>query len=405
MKSLVEKGLHFDEERDDCAAFVKKFEDYHRTTNIIRDYDGFDCAEHEYLHISKKEYDNVRLDSQVFQPDRRLSNEWVRRLLDSNSLVEIASKTQEERNRVAGNDSHVGRTLTEREEAGKESDDGNEVANATAAKLDNPPDMSMRETILPGSGAEEKSPHKYPLTANKASETSTKSRPKMPQGLRSSFVQDFSQQPAAHSNDQEPGAEENPILEELRSPIDAAAAFPNLKGATDEASACRISNVKRSIAEQLSRQSNLVRRITSPIADADNSFEELSPVRSATVPVFKLQGSQDTIDIDSLREAKDRDTQAPTVSDTTVVPTETRPAQEQEAPEDEVQETAEVVFNVSIVHTDNFGRLVMHALTVAEAISPGFGAVFVARRVELEDWEDYSLRLVIARGGEEQRSE
>ena len=332
MKTLEEKGLHFDGERDDCAAFLRKFSDYHRSTNIIRDYDGFDCAEHEYLHISKKEYDNVRLDSQVFQSDRRLSNEWVRRLLGSNTLEEIASETQEEHNRVAGNDSHAGRPLTERETS-KEPDDGNKVAKATAAKSNNPLDWSMRETIVPRLGAEENPPRKDPSTANRASATSTKSRIKMLQGLRSSTAQNFSQQPAAHSEDQKPGAEEKHELEVLRSPTDAAAAFTNLKGATDEASAGRIFNVKRSTAEQLSRQHNLVRRITSPIVDTGDPFEEYSPVRSATVPLFNLQGPQDTIDIDSLKEAKERNTQASPVSDDTAVPTQTRPTQEREAPE------------------------------------------------------------------------
>ena len=406
MKSLEEKGLQFDGERDDCAAFVKKFSDYHRTTNIIRDYDDFDCAEHDYLHISKKEYDNVRLDSQVFQTDRRLSNEWVRRLLDSNSLVEIASETQEERSKVAGNNSQARRTLTEREEAGKGPDDGNEVAKTAAAKLDNPSDVSMRETTVLGSGAEEKPPRRDPSTAKKASETSTKSRPKMPQGLRSSFAQAFSQQPAARGEDHKPGAEEKPILGELRSPTDAAAAYPNLKGTTDEASAGRISNVKRFTTEELGRQHNVVRRITSPIVDAGDPFEELSPVRSATVPVFKLQSSQNTINVNSLREVKDRDTQAPTVSDGPAVPTWSRPTEEPEAPKDKAEETAEELSYVSVVSTDNFGRLVMHALTVAETVIPGFGGAFITRRVELGDLEeDYSLRLVGAGGGDEGKSE
>lgn len=401
MKSLEENGLQFDEERDDCAAFVKKLSDYHRTTNIIRDSDEFDCAEHDYLHISKKEYDSVRLNSQVFQPDRRLSNEWVRRLLDSNSPLEIASETQEDRKRVARNGTHVGRTLTEREEAGKRPDDTNEVAKATEAKLDNPPDMSMRETIVPSSGAEKKSPRKDPSTANEASDTSTTSRPKLLQGLRSSFAQSFSQQPAAHSEYQKPGAEEKHELEVLRSPTDAAAAFPNLKGATDEASAGRIFNVKRSTAEQLSRQHNLVRRITSPIVDAGDPFEEHSPVRSATVPVFNLQRPQDTIDIDSLKETKDRNTQASLVSDGTAVLTQTRSTQEREAPEDKAQEKAEDVPYFRIVSTDDFGYLVMHALTVAEAISPGFEVGFIARRVELGDLEEFSLRLEWVGEGDE----
>lgn len=111
------------------------------------------------------------------------------------------------------------------------------------------------------------------------------------------------------------------------------------------------------------------------------------------------------IDLDSLREAKDRDTQAPTVSDATAVPGQTRPTQEPEAPEDKARETAEEVPYISIVSTDSFGRLVLQALTVAEAICPGFGARFLERRVELGDLEEYSMRLVEAMGGEEQRPE
>ncbi len=423
MGSLEEKGLEFDGERDDCAAFVKKFSDYHRTTNIIRDYDAFDCAEHDYLHISKKEYDKVRLESQIFQPDRRLSGEWLRGLLNKFGPVDTASETQEERNRAAENDPQVSRTSTEREEASKGPSDGTEVAQTTAAKLNNPPDMATRDLIMPTSRtqdekpatSEENPPSKDPSATNKAGETSTKSRPKMPQGLRSSFTQDFSQQPAARCNDRKPGVEEKPVLEELRSPTDAAAAFPNLKGATDEASAGRISNVKRFTAEELSRQHNLVRRITSPIVDAGDPFEELSPVRSATMPFFKFQGSQNTADIDRLREAKDRDAQAPTASDGTAVPNQIPPTQKPEASKDKVQETAEEVppqappeerrVAVGISNTDNFGRLVMLALTVAEAVFPGFGDVFITRRLELGDLQDYSLQLEVERGGEEQRPE
>ena len=405
MKSLVEKGLLFDEERDDCAALNKKFSDLHRTANIIRDSAGFDCAEHDYLHISKKEYDKVRLDSQIFQPDRRLSNEWVRQLLESINLAGIASETQEERDRAAGNDSHAGRTLITREGVGKGADNGSGVAKALAAKSDNPPDMSMPETIVPGSAAEGKPPRKEPSTANKASETSTKSRPKMPQGLRSSFAPDFSEQPAARSEDPKPGAEEQPIVEELRSPTDAAAAYPNLKGTTDEASAGRISNVKRFTAEELSREQHLVRRITSPIVDADDPFEVLSPVRSATLPVFKLL-SRFTINIDGLREEEDGDTETLTVSEDVTVPTQTRPTQEPEPPEGKAEVTAEeLLSSVSVVSTDNFGRLVMHALTVVETISPGIGGIFITRRLQLGDLEEYSLRLVRAGGGDEEKPE
>ena len=424
MKSLEEKGLEFDEEREDCAALVKKFSDYHRTTNIIQDYNGFDCVEHDYLHVSKKEYDIVRLESQVFQPDRRLSGEWLRGLLDNYVPVDTASGTQEERNRAAENDPRVSRTLPEREEASKGPDEGTEVAKTTVTKLDNPSGMAMRERKVPISvGQNEKSvtteakfpPTKDPSATNKASGTSAKNRPKMPQGLWSSFTEDFSQQPAAPNEDGTPGVEEKPMLGESRSPTDAAAAFPNLKGATDEASAGRISNVKRFTAEELTRQPNLARRVTSPLVDGGDPFEELTPVRSATVPFFKLQESQNTANIDSLREAKDRDTQAPIGRDVTVVSNETRPTQEPEASEDKAQETAEGVpprasaeepkIIVGISNTDNFGRLVMHALTVAEAVFPGFGEAFIARRLELGDLEEYSVQLEVEGAGEEQRPE
>ena len=420
MKSLEEKGLEFDGERDDCAALVKKFSDYHRTTNIIQDYDGFDCAEHDYLHISKKEYDKVRLDRQIFQPDRRLTGEWLRGLLDNYIPVDTASRTQEERDRATMNDPQVSRTSAEREEASKGPDDGTGVAKSTTTELDNPSDMVMREMIMPSSVGQDERPvttkEKAPSKdTNKASGTSTKSRPKMPQGLRSSFTQDFSQQPTAPSEDRTPGAEEKPVLEELRSPTNAAAAFPNLKGSTDEASAGRISNVKRFTTEELSRQRNLVRRVTSPVADAGDPFEELTPVRSATVPFFKLQESQTAANVDSIREAQDQVTQAPTVSDGAAMADDRRATQEPEVSENEAQKTVEEVLpqaptqetkiSVGITNTDNFGRLVMHALTVAEAVFPGFGEVFITRRLELGDLAEYSLQLELEGAGEEQRPE
>ena len=37
MKSIEEKGLKFDEQREDCAGLNKKFSDYHRTHNVFRD--------------------------------------------------------------------------------------------------------------------------------------------------------------------------------------------------------------------------------------------------------------------------------------------------------------------------------------------------------------------------------
>lgn len=48
--------------------------DYHRIHNVLKDNDEFHCSGHEYIQVSKKEYDKVCLNHHVFQPDRRLAD-------------------------------------------------------------------------------------------------------------------------------------------------------------------------------------------------------------------------------------------------------------------------------------------------------------------------------------------
>ncbi|KAL2056150.1 hypothetical protein ABVK25_003793 [Lepraria finkii] len=104
------------------------------------------------------------------------------------------------------------------------------------AANDNKNGVSISQDETPSSKADD-AQSKDHAAPNKASEAPAETRPKMPQGLRSSFTMDFTQPDARDGEEQKLVTDDNPVIEELRSPSNAAAAFSNLKRVDNEASA------------------------------------------------------------------------------------------------------------------------------------------------------------------------
>ena len=63
--------------------------------------------------------------------------------------------------------------------------------------------------------------------------------------------------------------------------------------------------------------------------------------------------------------------------------------------------TPERKIAVSISNTDNYGRLIMLALAVAESIFPGSEDILITHRLEQGDLADYSLQVEVEGAGGE----
>ncbi len=409
MKSIEEKGLQFDEQREDCAGLTKKFSDYHRTYNVFRDNDGFDCSGHEYLQISKKEYDQVRLDGHLFQPDRRLADEWFRELLGKCPPVDDASETGAEPGESLRGE---GLKTTRELQDPKDTDASSENLNDRVDVAETAPAV-LHETQ--GEEAnDDQPPNKGHASTKKPNEPPAISRPKMPQGLRSSFTPNNAPKHVAATEEPKPAVEDKAIIEELQSPTDAVAAFSNLKGADNEAPTGRISNTKRFTTELLERHHNLKRRITSPTLDTGDPFDDSSLKRRATTPFPRVLESQDwtvphhfkpppqTAASQATAGHDDSGTSSPPT--TTHEPEHLPPSPHVEAeetppagpsPADDREEPSKIA--VSISNSDDYGRLIMLALSVAESIFPGFGDLFITTRLERGDLAEYKLLLEVER--------
>lgn len=405
-RNIEERGLIFDEQMDDCAVLARKFSDYHRKYNVLQDDDGFDCSGHEYLQVSKKEYDELCLDRRVFQPDRRLADAWFRELLQQCPSVEkVGEIGAEPDSSLFGNSSNPTAELQEPTDAdadvsSESCNDGFDAAQTVLASsqyaISNKELPNDESTSEKGSTATEQ-PTKVPIS----------SRPKMPQGLRSSFTQHVILDSVAASEDQNSAVDNKVVIEELRSPTVAVAAFSRMKGDDDEASTGRISNTKRFTAELLERHRNLKRRITSPKFDKEDPFEDPSLKRRATTP---FPGVQDSREWTVLHRFKD--VQQPNTSEATATYDSTSPfgastlTQEPDAlplsqePRTETTNDGKQKVTICISNSDQYGRLVMSALTVAESICPGFSDLFVTARLERGDLADYSLQLEVVEAAE-----
>ena len=382
MKSIEEKGLKFDEQREDCAGLNKKFSDYHRTHNVFRDNDGFNCSGREYLRISKKEYDQVRSDGHVFQPDRRLADEWFRELLGKCPSIDSASETGVELDQ-SSYEEIIKPTTELREPTDKDTPsgrfkDGVYVAKTAPAVLQ---ETQGREAL----SNEENPSKKGRASTNKPNGKLSNGRPKMPQGLRSSFTLNDAPKHVPATKQQKAAVDIKAVINEMRSPTDAAAAFSNLKGADDEAPTGRISNTMRFTVELLERDRNLRRRITSPTLDTGDPFDGSSLKPRATTPFPRVQASPDwTISHHFENPPQSEASEATDGDDDSASPYGTLPLTQEietlppapqgnpaEPSNDEEQKTA-----ISISNSDNHGSLVMHAMTVAESIFPGFEFFF-----------------------------
>ena len=395
MESLEEKGVEFDEQRKDCATLAKKISDYHRAHNVFKDDGGFDCSGHGYLLISKKEYDQMRLDRHVFQPDRRLADEWFGELLERCPSIGTAYEAgpESDQNSLSGSPNP-----TEPRETMYTNVSSEKVIDEVHAKEDAPARSESGETaLLHNENIPDKS---LGATTEEHSEAPANSRPKMPQGLRSSFTLNLAPNNVTAAEEQKPTVDNNAVIEELRSPTDAAAAFSNLKGANDEAPTGRISNTKRFTAQLLERHRSLKRRITSPTLDTeDDPFDNASLKRRATTPFPNLQAPQQLEAAEHTTPGKDDSNSPYGISSITQEPTSLPLSSQEGSPPAADDDEEEPKIAVSISNTDNYGRLIMLALSVAESIFPGFGDRFVLARLEKGDLAEYSLQLDVVREG------
>ena len=407
MKTIEDKGLEFDEQREDCAALAKKFSDYHRTHNVLRDDDGFDCSGHDYLLVSKKEYDQVCLDRRIFRPDRRLADEWFRELLGKCPLAESQNEPAAELDgNLLGKTSNLIADLpepTEPDTSSQTFEDELDVAEIAPATLQS----AQGEKLSP---KDENTRDKGHAPTKKPTEVPIHGRPKMPQGLGSSFALSIVPQTNAALEEQKPIVDNEAVIEELRSPTVAAATFSSLKGADDEASTRQISNAQRFTAELLDGHRSLKRRITSPKFDSEDPFETSSLKRRATAPFPSVQEPREwTV------SHRFRDIHQPLASEATVAndcssPYE-KPSLNQEPSaltsiqETPAQATTEKPLKVTFSSTSNYGRFVMLAVTVAESVSPGFDDLFFSARLERGDLADFHLDFNIAIAKEQEPGE
>ena len=398
VKSIEEKGLEFDEQREDCGALAKKFADYHRIHNVFMEDDGFHCCDHEYLQVSRKEYDQTCLDRRVFQPDRRLADEWFRELLDKCPPIDASSEIRAEPHQSLR--ANISDPTTELQDLTDESvlnvnmNDRVDAAAAAPARLQ---ERTGDKALPKDEGISDKD-HAAP---NKTIEAPTNSRPKMPQGLRSSFTLNFVPK-LASTAEKTPIVDEKTVTEELRSPNVTATAFSNLRNADAVDSMGRISNTEKFTAELLEKHHQLKRRVTSPKFDTGDPFEDSTLKRRATTPFPTVPEFQEWTISHRLKEAQQPiPSEAPASDGSTSLygtpsltqePNTLGPSGETLA---EPSTDREQKVTVSISNTSENGRLVILALTVAESIFPGFGDEFVAARLERGDLADYWLQLEV----------
>ena len=405
-KSIEERGLSFNEQMEDCAALARKFSDYHRKYNVLQEDDGFDCSGHEFLQVSKKEYNELCLDRHIFQSDRRLTDEWFRELLQRcPSLEEVGEMEAEPDSGLHGDSSNLTVALQEPADA---------AADVLSESFNDGFDTG--QTVLASSqhARNSKEPPKDEDTSDKgstATEQLTKvpasSRPKMPQGLRSSFTQRIILHSVVASEDQVSAVDNNAVIEELRSPTVVAAAFSKMEGEDDEASTARTSNTERFTAELLKRHRSLKRRITSPKFDTEDPFEDPYLKRRATTPFPGVKDSREWTIVRPFKESQQPHASEATITHNSASLIEASTLTQepdalpvsQETPAESTGDGEQKV-SVCLSYSDQYGRLVMLALTVAESISPGFGDLFITARFERGDLADYSLQLEVVKAAE-----
>ena len=398
VKTINDKGLEFDEQREDCVALAKKFSDYHRTHNVIKDDDGFGCSGHEYLLVSKKEYDKVCLDRRIFRPDRRLADEWFRELLGKCPIAESQNEP------AADSDENLsGRTLnliadlpepTDPEMSSQTFEDELGVAEIAPPTLQS----ELGEKVLI---KDENNRDKGHASTKKPTGVPIHGRPKMPQGLGSSFALSIVPQTITALEEQKPAVENEAVIEELRSPTVAAATFSSLKGADDEASTRQISNAQRFTADFLDGHRSLKRRITSPKLDTEDPFESSSLKRRATAPFPSLQEPREWTVSHRFTNIHQPLASEATVANDCSSPHEKpslnqEPSTQTSTQENPAQATTDEQLKVMFSNTSNYGRLVMLAVTVAESVSPGFRDSFFDARLERGDLADFDLDFNVA---------
>ena len=391
MKSLKERGLQFDEQREDCAALVKTFSDYYRTHNVLKDDVGFHCSGHEYLKVSKKEYDQACLDRRVFYSNRRLADRWFRELLAKcpsvDKLGETGAKPDENLREMDLNSKAEPQEPTERAVSNKDFHDGVHAVGTPSARLQ---ETSGENALL----KDEDAPEKSHVATKKPIEAPASSRPKMPQGLRSSLTSVVIPRTVSAVEEHSPVVNDNAAIEELRSPTIAATAFLNLESVEDGAPMGQISNIRRFTAELLERHRNLKRRITSPILDTEDPFDDSSLRRRATTPSSNVLESQEWTESHQFKDAqRSRNAEAP-AADSPASPYRV-PSMAQNPDALPLEENAADAPNdestVTISGTNNYGRFVTRALEVAQSIFPDFVEKFLIIRAERGDLTDYSL--------------
>lgn len=405
MEGLNEKGIKFDEESEDCGMLAKKFSDYHRTHDVIKDDDDFHCSGHQYLRISKKEYDQIVLDRRVFQSDRRLTDGWFRDLLAKCPSVEKTSETEAEPDQGLQDTSSKSEVKLQEsiDTAGSNEKSGDEVHSAEVPSARSQ-ETSDGNTLRKDRNATDNG-H---VATDKPAPGPIKRHPKMPRGLSSSFTST----PISHRDSavehQIPVLNNHAIIEDIRSPTLTATALSSLEGADDNASTGRISNTGRFTAQLLERHQNLKRRLTSPNFDSEDAFENLSLRRRATTP---LSGNQESLQWTTSRGLKDA--QQPIASEIPAAETSSLPfgipslTQEPDALPSSLEDAREAStggLTANISPTDNFGRLVLRALAVAESIFPGFRNEFINFRLDRGDLANYSLQVEVVRASQRERS-
>ena len=265
MESLDKTGLQFDEQRQDCTALVTKFSDYYRTYNFSKDNDGFHCSGHQYLHVSKEEYDQACLGKMVFQPNGRLADGWFRDLLAKSPSVNIISETQAEPDENLQEAGLSPKEVQKPTESSVSDDSSHDEVHAAETPTTRSQETSSDNAIE----SDEIAPNrdKGIVVTTKPTEEPASSRPKMPKNVRSFDTPTLITRTVSAVEVHNPIISDKAVVEGLRSPTGTTTTILNTKGPEDVAPLGRISNTRRFTTELTERPHNLKRRVTSPTLD------------------------------------------------------------------------------------------------------------------------------------------
>lgn len=400
-KDLEGDGRCIDEEGEDWQRYCAKLSGYHREHNVFRDDPGFHCQGHEYIHILEKDFKEAREDANTFSSEGRLTQEWLGGLLAKCPPIEGTAPQPMDEKPLRGSTTSLAETATIKVDGGQgeRTQHDSEAVKSTSME---PAEKSEEQS----SGS---NPTKPTGKAERDVDTPTGapapvSRPKMPQGLRSSFARSASWAVSSTAADFALSTGIEPVAAETTLPVDAASSSPTLQAKGKYGGPDQITNTLTSATQLLHVSQRLKRSVTSPRLDFGDPFEQTSIVRSATTPIpwQAFPGRAIAFNYKATRQQEQQIARHAETGEASVSLSGEASLTEEQADltakgltspsiSDDSKKEKEVMLSVS--STSNLGRIVMLAVGIAESVIPGFRDTFFNARVTTQDWARYGLKL------------